>query len=111
MKPLVSVIIPCYNAERWVGEALQSCLDQTYQPIEVIVVDDGSTDQSKQVVLDVASNTNVSVRLIEGAHKDASAARNQGLAVAAGDYVQFLDADDVMSPRKTELQAAVAAHS
>ena len=110
MKTSVSVIIPCYNAERWVGEAIQSCLDQTYQPMEVIVVDDGSTDHSKQMVLAAARNVNVAIRLIECVHKGASAARNKGLAAAAGDYVQFLDADDLMSPRKIELQAAVAAH-
>jgi len=109
MKILVSVIIPCYNAERWIGETIQSCLDQTYRPLEVIVVDDGSTDQSRQKVLDAARTANVSIRLIESEHSGASAARNQGLGAAAGDYVQFLDADDLMSPRKIELQAAVAA--
>jgi glycosyltransferase involved in cell wall biosynthesis len=111
MRTVVSVIIPCYNAERWVGKAIQSCLDQTYQPREVIVVDDGSTDQSRQAVLAAGRNVNVNVKLIECAHRGASAARNQGLAAAAGDYVQFLDADDLMSRKKIELQAAVAAHS
>lgn len=110
MNALVSVVIPCYNAERWVGEAIQSCLDQTYQPIEVIVVDDGSTDQSKQIVLAAGRNVKVAVRLIECGHKGASAARNRGLAAAAGEYVQFLDADDLMSPRKIELQVAVTTH-
>ena len=108
MKTLVSVVIPCYNAEPWVGKAIQSCLDQTHQPMEIIVVDDGSTDQSKQSVLTAARNTHVSVRLIECSHKGASAARNQGLAAATGEYVQFLDADDLMSPRKIELQAGMA---
>jgi len=56
MKTLVSVVIPCYNAEPWVGKAIQSCLDQTHQPMEIIVVDDGSTDQSKQSVLTAARN-------------------------------------------------------
>jgi glycosyltransferase involved in cell wall biosynthesis len=50
MQPLVSIIIPCYNAERWVVEAIQSCLAQTYQPIEIIVIDDGSTDRSLEVI-------------------------------------------------------------
>jgi glycosyltransferase involved in cell wall biosynthesis len=110
MKALVSVIIPCYNAERWIGEAIQSCLDQTHQPMEVIVVDDGSTDRSQQIVSAVAKNANVAIKLIASVHKGASAARNQGLAVASGDYVQFLDADDLMSPRKIELQAVFTAH-
>jgi glycosyltransferase involved in cell wall biosynthesis len=111
MKSLVSIIIPCYNAERWVGEAIQSCLDQTYRPIEIIVVDDGSTDQSRQIVLAIATNANVPVKLIKGTHKGACAARNHGLAIAAGEYVQFLDADDLMSPRKIELQVTVASQN
>jgi glycosyltransferase involved in cell wall biosynthesis len=110
MNVLVSVIIPCYNAERWIGEAIQSCLDQTYRPTEVIVVDDGSTDHSKQIILVAAKNAGLAIRLIASVHKGASAARNQGLAVASGDYVQFLDADDLMSPRKIELQATFAAY-
>jgi glycosyltransferase involved in cell wall biosynthesis len=108
MKSLVSVIIPCYNAEQWLGDAIRSCLDQTYHPIEVIVVDDGSTDKSKKVVLDVARNAAISIRLIESTHYGASTARNKGLAAAHGDYVQFLDADDLMSRRKIELQSIVA---
>jgi glycosyltransferase involved in cell wall biosynthesis len=108
---LVSVVIPCYNAQRWIGKAIQSCLNQTYHPLEVIVVDDGSTDHSKQIVLAAARNLDIDVRLIECTHKGASATRNQGLAAAAGDHVQFLDADDLMSPRKIELQAAAVAHS
>jgi glycosyltransferase involved in cell wall biosynthesis len=111
MNTSVSVVIPCYNAERWVGQAVQSCIDQTHRPIEVIVVDDGSTDNSKRAVLAAARNVEITVRLIESEHKGASAARNQGLAAATGNYVQFLDADDLMSPRKIELQAAVAAHN
>ncbi len=111
MKALVSVIIPCYRAECWVREAIQSCLDQTYQPIEIIVIDDGSADQTTRIVLDAAKSAKVSIRLFESAHKGGSAARNQGVAAAAGDYVQFLDADDLMSPRKIEIQTALAARS
>ena len=111
MAQLVSNIIPCFNAERWVGEAIQSCLNQTYRPIEIIVVDDESTDQSRQIVLDLAKNASVSVKLIEGTHKGASAARNKGLAAAAGEFVQFLDADDLMSPGKIELQVGGASQN
>lgn len=103
MKIKVSVIIPCYNAERWIGEAIQSCLDQTYQPTEIIVVDDGSKDQSRQAVLRFACNGKVAVRLIETGNNGAAAARNHGLAQAVGDYIQFMDAD-LMSHRKLGLQ-------
>jgi GT2 family glycosyltransferase len=69
-------------------------------------VDDGSIDGSREIVSDIAKNANISIRLIQAAHKGASAARNRGMAASAGDYVQFLDADDLMSPRKIELQLA-----
>ncbi len=111
MKSLVSIIIPCYNAERWLADAIQSCLDQTYHPIEVIVVDDGSTDESKQIAHAAGLSSHGAVRLIEIAHCGAPVARNVGLAAASGDYVQFLDADDLMSPRKIELQVASAAQA
>lgn len=111
MTPLVSVLIPCYNAGRWVAEAIQSCLDQTYRPIEIIVVDDGSTDESRQIVSGFVAGGKSSIRLIEGQHQGAAAARNRGFAVSRGRYVEFLDADDLMSPRKIELQAAAATHS
>jgi glycosyltransferase involved in cell wall biosynthesis len=104
----VSIIIPCYNAECWIGEAIQSCLDQTYRPIEIIVVDDGSTDKSKEAVSSVAGKANVPIRLISTENNGASAARNRGLSVAAGDYLQFLDANDLLAPRKIELQVAAA---
>jgi glycosyltransferase involved in cell wall biosynthesis len=104
----VSIIIPCYNAERWIGEAIQSCLDQTYRPIEIIVVDDGSTDKSKEAVSHLAATANVPIRLISTENNGASAARNRGLLVATGDYLQFLDADDLLAPRKIELQVVAA---
>lgn len=110
-KPCISVVVPCYNAERWVAECIQSCLDQTYQPIEIIVVDDGSTDQSQRIILNLSRSSHVSIRFIEGSHKGACAARNRGLAAATGDYVQFLDADDLMCSRKIELQAIASMHN
>ncbi len=102
MEQLVSVVIPCYNAERWVGEAIQSCLDQTYSPIEVIVIDDGSTDRS----LDVISSFGQRIRWETGPNRGGNHARNRGFALSTGDYLQFLDADDYLLPSKIERQMA-----
>lgn len=87
---LVSVIVPVHNGERFVTEALQSILGQDYQPLEVIVVDDGSTDRTLEIVGKYAE------RVIRVSQPQAgpSAARNHGLKLAAGDFVAFLDADD-----------------
>lgn len=100
---LVSVIIPCYNAASWIGEAIQSCLDQTYRPMEVIVIDDGSTDGS----IDVIESFGEKVRWDRVSNRGGSAARNRGIALAAGQWIQFLDADDFMSPGKIEEQVQI----
>lgn len=96
--PLVSIIIPCYNSERWVSQAIESCLRQTYQPLEVIVVDDGSTDGSLQVIQKYAEH----VIILTGPNQKLSAARNKGFAVSTGDYCLFLDADDYLAPDTVE---------
>lgn len=96
--PLVSIIIPCYNSERWVSQAIESCLRQTYQPLEVIVVDDGSTDGSLQVIQKYAEH----VIILTGPNQKPSAARNKGFAVSTGDYCLFLDADDYLAPDTVE---------
>jgi glycosyltransferase involved in cell wall biosynthesis len=100
--PLVSVVIPCYNAERWVREAVQSCLDQTYPKIEVIVVDDGSTDGSLQVL----DHFDDSITVIRTEHAGGNHARNLGFSVSRGEFIQFLDADDYLLPEKIERQVA-----
>jgi len=102
MSSLVSVIVPCYNAEKWVSEAIDSCLRQTYQPIEIIVVDDGSVDGS----LDVLRTYGEEILLVTGANRGASYSRNRGLGLALGEYVQFLDADDYLRPEKIVQQVA-----
>lgn len=89
--PLVSVIIPVYNCERYLAEAIESVLVQTYRPIEVIVVDDGSTDGSADIVKSFAS----SVRYCFQPHSGAGAARNVGIELAQGSFFAFLDADDL----------------
>lgn len=98
-QPLVSIVIPCFNAERFVGEALESALNQSYPLIEVIVVDDGSTDESPKVIAAFGD----AIRCERTANRGPSAARNRGLALARGDYVQFLDADDLLERQKVEL--------
>lgn len=104
-RPLVSVIIPTYNYGRFIGEAVASLQLQTYANWEAIVVDDGSTDNTKQVVAELARDE---PRVIYVAQENArqGAARNNGIAHARGDYFQFLDADDLIEPNKLERQLA-----
>ena len=99
--PLVSIVIPCWNAERTIGEAIESALSQTYPKIEVIVIDDGSSDAS----LDAVTSFGSRVRWETGPNRGGSAARNRGLALATGSLVQFLDADDLLNAHKLEVQA------
>lgn len=92
--PLISVIIPCWNAASFVGEAIESALAQSYTPLEVVVVDDGSTDGSREIIQGFGDR----VRYVEGAHAGGGVARNRGQRAARGDYWLFLDADDVLLP-------------
>jgi glycosyltransferase involved in cell wall biosynthesis len=95
---LVSVVIPCFDAERWLAGAIESALALTEPPVEVIVVDDGSTDGSRAL----AESYGAPVRVLTGANQGPGAARNRGLEAAGGAWVQFLDADDLLLPRKVE---------
>jgi glycosyltransferase involved in cell wall biosynthesis len=97
----VSVIIPAYNAAATIGETLRSVLDQTWRDIEVVVIDDGSTDDTATILAEFKSQ---SVTILSQENRGASSARNMGLRKAHGDYIQFLDADDLLSPTKIELQ-------
>ena len=90
---LVSVVIPCFNAEKYIGETIRSVLQQTYQEYEVIVVDDGSTDGSREVI----NSFSASVRAVFGPNQGASAARNRGTELARGKFIQYLDADDLLT--------------
>lgn len=102
--PMVSVVIPCYNAERWVGEAIESALAQSHQPLEVIVVDDGSTDGSREVIRSYGDE----VEIVPTPNCGASRARNQGLERASGHYVKFLDADDRLCADSVGAQVTAA---
>jgi glycosyltransferase involved in cell wall biosynthesis len=101
----VSVIIPCYNAERFIGQTIESILNQTDPPSQIIVIDDGSTDNSAALVADYEAK-HESVQLIRQDNAGESKARNVGIKQATGEFVAFLDADDVWMPDKTEKQLA-----
>jgi glycosyltransferase involved in cell wall biosynthesis len=102
--PKVSVLIPVYNAERWVGAALESVLNQTWRDIEIIAVDDGSTDNGLSVMRRYQS---ACVKIISQSNAGAAAARNLALTHAQGDFIQYLDADDLLSSDKIEAQVNV----
>ena len=96
MQPDVSIIIPCFNAEDTISEAIQSALDQTHSNIEVIVVNDGSTDGSFEKIALFGEQ----IRCISQPNSGANAARNNGLRNSNAPFVQFLDADDILFPDK-----------
>lgn len=101
-QPLVSVIIPVYNCECYLAQAIESVLAQTYQPIELIVVDDGSTDGSAEV----AQQFTPHVRYHRQANSGTAVARNRGVTLARGSFLAFLDADDVWVADKLARQLA-----
>jgi glycosyltransferase involved in cell wall biosynthesis len=102
----ISVIIPVYNAQCFLAEALRSVLDQTLPPDEVIVVDDGSTDGSAEIVAQIKATSPVPIQLIQQSNQGPSAARNAGLQRAVGSFIAFQDADDIWSAEKLATQVA-----
>src|SRR5689334_2269135 len=102
----ISVVIPAWNASRYIGDAIESVLSQTAAPEEIIVVDDGSNDDTPECVRKFGSRATLIVQSNAGA----AAARNRGIAQARGEAIALLDADDLMAPRRLELQGAVLAH-
>jgi glycosyltransferase involved in cell wall biosynthesis len=97
--PLVSVVIAAYNEQAYIAEALHSVLAQTYRPIEVIVVDDGSTDHTADITAEMAhASPTPAIKLVRLAHHGQSTARNTGLERSSGDYWTIFDADDLMPP-------------
>jgi glycosyltransferase involved in cell wall biosynthesis len=97
---LVSVVIPAYNAERYLPEALASVFSQSHVPDEIIVVDDGSTDGAEELVRKHGN----SIRFLKQPHRGAGATRNLGVESANGEYISFLDADDIWLPEKLSAQ-------
>ncbi len=104
---LVSILVPCRNAGPWLSATLESALAQTWQEREIILVDDGSTDGSAEIAQSFASR---GVRVFRQTNCGASAARNLALAEAKGDFIQFLDADDLLAPRKIQTQMEMLRH-
>ncbi len=102
--PLVSVIIPLYNAQKYIAAAITSAIAQTWPNIEIIVIDDGSTDKSYQIAKTFEAEN---IKIFHQENKGGSAARNKGLREAKGEYVQYLDADDLISPNKIEIQLSL----
>jgi glycosyltransferase involved in cell wall biosynthesis len=105
MAPLVSILIPAYNAEPWIADTIKSAFDQTWPRKEIIVVDDGSSDQTLSIARQFASSN---VCVVTQENQGASTARNKALELCQGDYIQWLDADDLLSPDKVARQMTAA---
>jgi glycosyltransferase involved in cell wall biosynthesis len=104
--PLVSVIVPVYNGERWIGRTLASAAAQTYDNIEIIVVDDESIDQTA-IIADAAASQDPRISVFRRPHSGVSATRNFGISRARGSLIATLDADDLWHPEKLARQVAV----
>ena len=107
---LISVVIPAFNASAFIAESIGSACRQTHADLDIVVVDDGSTDNTAQIVRELAASE-PRIRLIEADHRGVSAARNRGIARARSDLIATLDADDVWHPRKIERQYHVLCRS
>jgi glycosyltransferase involved in cell wall biosynthesis len=103
-QPLISILVPCHNAAPWLAQTLESALAQTWAHQEIIVVDDGSTDNSAGIAHTYAGR---GVRLVTQENRGAAAARNRAIREAHGEFFQFLDADDLISPDKISAQLAL----
>jgi glycosyltransferase involved in cell wall biosynthesis len=103
-KPLVSILIPAYNSQEWIGYTLRSAVAQTWERKEIIVVDDGSTDQTLTVARQFESN---SVKVVTQENQGAAATRNKAFSISQGEYIQWLDADDLLSADKVQRQMDV----
>ena len=107
MEPLVSILIPAFNAERWIADTIQSAIGQTWKRKEIIVVDDGSTDQTGSIARQFESDD---VAVVTQENRGAAAARNKAFSLSRGDFVQWLDADDLLDPDKIAKQIGQLPH-
>ena len=104
----VSIVLPCYNAERHLSRCLASLFAQTHRPLELIAVDDGSSDRTAAQLEEAARSAPYPMRVIRQANAGACAARNRGLEAASGAYIQFMDADDEIAPDKIQRHLELA---
>jgi glycosyltransferase involved in cell wall biosynthesis len=108
VEPLVSILIPAYNVSEWLADTLRSALAQSWEHKEIIVVDDGSTDDTLTIARQFESE---SVRVFTQKNQGAAATRNRAFSLCSGDFIQWLDADDLLSPHKITLQMLEAERS
>ena len=102
--PLVSIVIPAYNAERFIAETLDSVVNQTWPNVEAFVIDDGSKDKTVEIARTYESDN---IKVLVQQNQGACVARNKGLSLSRGKYIQYLDADDVLSIDKIEKQVSI----
>ena len=102
--PLVSIYIPAYNSAKWISDTLISAINQTWQNKEIIIVDDGSTDNTWQIIESFATKYPQIIRAFRQNNKGACAARNFAFIESKGTYIQWLDSDDLLHPQKLEIQ-------
>jgi glycosyltransferase involved in cell wall biosynthesis len=105
-KPSVSVVIPVYNGEKHLHQTIQSVLEQTFRPLEIIVIDDGSTDGTAAVTKEFSKQ----IRYFQHDNRGTAASRNRGVAESEGDYIAFVDADDLWHREKIEKQMNYLTH-
>jgi glycosyltransferase involved in cell wall biosynthesis len=98
---LVSILIPAWNAEKWIAQSIQSALSQTWVEKEIVIIDDGSEDRTLEIARTFESER---VKVVTQGNRGAASARNAALALAGGDFIQWLDADDVLAPDKIDQQ-------
>lgn len=103
MSDLISIIIPCYNQAQYLERAVRSCVEQTHPEVEIIIINDGSTDNTSEVCKSLSHYPNLQYH--EQTNAGLANARNAGIKLAKGKYIQFLDTDDYLHPNKLEIQA------
>ena len=104
MTPLVSIIMPCYNAECYIAQSIESVLAQTYQNWELLITDDGSTDKSVEIISKYSKNDDRINVMVSDEHQGIARTRNMSISRAKGRFVAFLDSDDIWYPEKLEKQ-------
>ena len=114
MNPLVSIVVPAYNAEKYLGEALESIAAQTYRPLQLVFVDDGSTDATASIAAqfqDAHQRDDFQIEILRQPNAKIAAARNTAITRARGDFLAFCDADDFWEPHKIETQLCALENS